>query len=118
LKIQELVKGQGDDWFLLVHDGIQDKIATLLIESRMYYSRFGYLYYPEYISMFADPDATEVAHRLGKLIDATHVTFKHDHHSIGGFMADGVTAKHENPQTWAHGEKLFNERKARNFDLP
>lgn len=117
IRIQEAVKSRGDDWFLLVNDGIQKTVATIMFVSKKYYERFGYLYYPRYISMFADPDATEVAKRLGKLVDATYLLFRHNHRSIGGLPGDATSAKHENPAVWARGEKLFNERATRNFDV-
>ena len=115
LALQEAVTG--DDWFLMVDDGIQKNVATLLIVSRKYYRRFGYLYYPEYKSMWGDNDATEVAKCLGKYQEAFHLLFKHNHHSIGGIGADGTTARHENSETWSHGENLFREREARGFDI-
>ena len=70
---------RGTDWFLLVSDGIQTEIATILFVARQFYSRVGYLYYPEYISMFVDDDITEVARSRGVLIDARHLIFKHNH---------------------------------------
>lgn len=117
LDIQRAARDKGTDWFLLVSDGIQTEIATILFVSRGFYNCVGYLYYPEYISMFADPDITELARSRGVLVDARHLLFKHNHRSIGGLPADAVSAAHENGKTWKHGEELFARRKERNFDL-
>jgi len=118
LEIQKAVKDRGDDWFLLVNDGIQQKTATLLIESRKYYDRFGYMYYPDYISMWADPDATEVARRSGKLIDATGtLLFKHNHYSIGGLPVDATYLKENSSKAWTHGENLYLQREKDNFGV-
>lgn len=118
LEIQKAVKDRGDDWFLLVNDGIQQKTATLLIESRKYYDRFGYMYYPDYISMWADPDATEVARRSGKLIDVTgSLLFKHNHYSIGGLPVDATYLKENSSKAWTHGENLYLQRAKNNFGV-
>lgn len=118
LEIQEAVKGRGNDWLLLVNDGIQKHTATILIESKAYYDRFGYMYYPDYISMWADPDATEVARRSGKLINATEsLLFKHNHYSVGGLPIDPTYLKENSSKAWDHGEKLYKQRERSNFGV-
>jgi len=117
IAVQQVVKDKGDDWFLLVYDGIQKKTATILIESKKYYERYEYMYFPEYWSMWADPDATEVARRSGKLIDALHLTFKHNHYSNGGIPFDGTYAKQDGSDAWCHGEKIYHEREGINFGV-
>lgn len=115
LEIQK--NAEGDDWFMLINDGIQKKFATILIESRKYYKRFGYMYYPEYISMFADPDATETARAYGKLLDRTNLLFKHNHYTVGGMPFDKTYEKENSSTAWKHGEKLFEQRKKENFGV-
>jgi len=117
LAVQEATKHMEDDWFLLVNDGIQQITATIIFESRKYYERYGYMYYPRYQSMFADPDATEVARRTNKLVSALHILFKHNHHSIGGMPFDGVYDKQGGSVAWNHGETVYREREGRNFDV-
>jgi len=116
LEIQKEVKGE-KDWVLFVYDGIQRRAQTISILDRVYYSRTGYIYYPEYKSMFADPDFTETAKVLGRSIDAMHLTFRHNHYSIGGVPFDATYAKENSPDAWNHGEALFNRRKAENFGV-
>ena len=115
LEIQK--NAEGDDWFMLVNDGIQKKFATILIESRKYYKRLGYMYYPEYISMFADPDATEMARAHGRLQDRTNLLFKHNHYTVGGMPFDATYSNENSPVAWKHGEKLFEKRKKENFGV-
>ena len=118
LVVQEAVKSKGDDWFLLVHDGIQDQTATISIVSRKYYNRLGWMYYPEYSSMYADPDATEVARRLGKLVDVTKtVTFKHNHYTVGGMKYDETSERQSGAAAWKRGREIFNRRKEENFGV-
>lgn len=106
-----------DDWVLGVYDGLQSETQTISILSRKYYERFGYIYYPKYISMYADPDFTQVAKRTGKLIPAFDLLFKHNHYTANGEPYDATYEKQNSPQAWAHGEALFRERMSRNFDL-
>lgn len=114
--VQEAVKGK-DDWVLHVNDGIQQNTATISILSRKYYERFGRIYHPDYISMWVDPDFTCEAEALGKLIKRMDITFKHNHYMVGGMPYDATYAKENDKAAWDHGEKLFYERQARNFDV-
>jgi len=115
--IQEAVQGK-DDWVLHVNDGIQQDTATISILSRKYYERFGRIYHSGYISMWVDPDFTCEAEALGKLIKRMDITFKHNHYMFGGLPYDATYAKENSGKAWTHGEKLFYERQARNFDIP
>ncbi len=63
-------------WF---NDGYQDRICTLCIIGRKYYDRFGYIYHPDYHSLFCDNEFTEVARGLDKLTYFTTVLFSHEH---------------------------------------
>lgn len=109
-------------WFF---DGHQPKIDTLCIMGRKYYERFGYLYYPEYRTFWADVEFTEVADRLDRLIYSPEVLFEHRHpdwiYSQGydGRKAGYDQLYHENdkPEDREWDEKLFRERMKRNFDL-
>ena len=106
-----------DDWVLFVYDGIQRNAQTISILSRKYYERFGYIYYPEYISMWADPDFTEVAKRLGKNINAMNLLFKHNHCSTGASPHDETYARQNSSKAWVHGENLYYKRMAENFGV-
>lgn len=111
LEIQLAVKdSKFDDWVLFVYDGNQKEWQTISILSREYYKKDGYIYYPEYISMFADPEFTETARHRKKVIDGTHLTFKHNHYTVGGLPFDATYAKEESKEAWDHGQALFNKR--------
>lgn len=116
LKIQSAV-GSKIDWVLFVRDGLQEETQTISILSRKYYEHFGYMYYPEYISMWADPDFTQTAIRMGKVIDGKHLTFKHNHYSVGKAPNDETYQRQNSSKAWVHGETLFNKRKAENFGI-
>lgn len=111
----EYLKGK-KDFVVKTWDGLQPWIMTLPIMDRVYYERFGYIYYPGYKHMFCDTEMTHV----GDLLDRTVIvpmTFPHKHYSqAGGIKKDNVSEK--NDSTWTQGEKLYLERLSRNFDLP
>ena len=67
------------DGVLWFNDGHQDRISTFCIMGKAYYDRFGYLYHPDYISLFCDNEFTEVAQKLGRIKYYPNVIFFHEH---------------------------------------
>ena len=105
------------DCVLHVHDGNSGDLATLPIVGKDYYKEAGFIYFPEYFSMFCDTDLTYCARAKGKLIDARHIQFEHRHYSNGKNAFD-ETYKRENSQmAWNIGEAIFNKRLAINFGV-
>ena len=49
------------------------------ILSRAWYENQGFVFFPEYESMFADNDFCETARQAGVVIDARHLMFPHRH---------------------------------------
>jgi len=67
-------------WF---NDGVQqDRLNTLCILGKKYYNRFGYIYNPEYKSLWCDMEFTQVGNILDKQKYFDQVIIKHDHHSV------------------------------------
>ena len=112
LKLLEVID-ERHDFVLRIKDGLQNYLVTMPIMDRVYYERFGYIYYPEYQHMFCDTELTCVAELLGKLISC-NLPFPHNHYSSTG-KKDQVSMKAD--QTWEQGEGLFRSRVKRNFDL-
>ena len=102
------------DWIAKTFDGIQDWIITLPLMDRVYYNRFGYIYFPEYLHLFCDTEMTCVADMLGKRLDLK-LSFPHNHYSKLGSLKDAISEKVD--ATHSQGEKLFLERAKHNFDL-
>lgn len=102
------------DWLLRVNDTLQKYLITLPIMDRAYYDRFGYVYHPGFSHLFCDTEMTCVADMLDKIIDAPHLTFKHNHHSQTK-LTDDISRK--NDATWKQGEALFIEHAKANFGL-
>lgn len=107
------------DGMLWFDDSYQTNICCMNIFGRKYYDRFGYIYNPEYISLFCDNETTEVAEKLGKCYkDLSICLFLHEHY------ARDPKYKHKNDQLMKRNEKLyfrdkeiFEARKLINFNL-
>lgn len=102
------------DWIAKTNDHMQDWLITLPLMDRVYYNRFGYVYHPEYLHMFADTEMSCVADMLGKRIDLK-MEFTHLHYSAGRSQKDKVNERAD--KTWSQGERLFIHRAKNNFDL-
>lgn len=71
------------DGILWFNDGNQGKrLNTLCILGKKYYNRFGYIYNPEYKSLWADNEFTTVGNRLGRQKYIDIVIIRHKHHSV------------------------------------
>lgn len=71
--------GDGVLWF---NDGFRkNTLNTLVICGSKYYQRFGYIYYPEYKSVWCDNEFTDVANKLGRQIYFDTTIIKHLHPS-------------------------------------
>lgn len=102
------------DFCAKTDDGLQPTLITMPIMDRIYYERYGYIYYPEYKHMFADQELTSVALMTGKYIKLD-LSFPHLHYSTGKSVKDEINVK--NDLTWRQGETLFNERLKTNFGV-
>lgn len=95
-------------------DGYQNRICTLCIIGKKYYDRFGYIYHPDYHSLFCDNEFTEVAIGLDKMFVSEQTLFKHEH------FANNPQVKRD--ALYNRNEALFNldkvtyeRRKAQGF---
>lgn len=91
------------------------RIMTLQILTRKRYERFGYVFYPEYESIYADCEFTDVARRNGVVVDARHLVFEHRHPTTCKAAWDDVYWRENNPERVAQGAALYERRKALGF---
>lgn len=104
------------DGVIQYDDGyVKDALVTLPIMGKKYYDHFGYVYYPGYITSHCDNELTIVAKQLGKLHYIDQVIIKHFHPNWGNAQMDELY--YENLYGWQEDQKLFAERKQRNFDI-
>lgn len=98
-----------------VDDGNTDEIITIPIMTMEAYKMLGYIYYPEYRSMYADNDLRFEAERLNILVDATLLKFPHLHWSNGLAPKDDQYVWQEKSENWTIGSQVFERRKAELF---
>ncbi len=117
--IRQDFKGNFDQ-VLHYTDGNQHaNIMTMSIMGFDYYNRFGYIYHPDYKSLWCDAEATEVAHLLGKYqyMGDSKVLFRHMHPAWGLADYDEQYRKTESQEMWQSDYHLFKYRKSENYFL-
>lgn len=94
-------------------------LITMAIMDRKYYDRFGYIYNPEYKSLFCDNEQQEVAKLLGRYVFIKRRLFNHNHPIHPGHAGSGqVDALMRHTESfWKEDEVTFNRRKAINFGI-
>jgi hypothetical protein len=100
-------------WFNDGHQG--NKLNTLCILGKKYYDRFGYIYHPDYKSVWSDNEFMMVGNLLEKQTYFDEVIIEHEHPDWGYGSRDvihQVNSKNEN-----HDKLLFMKRKENNFYL-
>ncbi len=109
------------DQVLHYTDGYQKgNLMTMSIMGVDYYNRFGYIYHPDYKSLWCDMEATEVAHMLNKYkyMGDDKQLFTHAHPAWGLAEFDAQYQKTESHEVNNHDKALFNYRKSENYFLP
>jgi hypothetical protein len=90
-------------------------LITMAIMDKKYYDRFGYIYNPEYKSLFCDNEQQEVAKKLGRYVFIKKRLFNHNHPAWGLAQMDDLMVHTESFH--AEDKATFERRKAINFDL-
>ena len=95
-------KEQFPDGCGLLHypDGfVGERQVTMSIMDKAYYDLTGYIYNPEYISLFCDTEAMQVAKELGKHRYVDKNIFRHNHPAWGAAQMD---------EQYRHTESFYN----------
>ena len=87
-----------------------DKLDIWCIMGKKYYDRFGYIYHPDYKSIFADNEYTEVSKILDRNIFSTESPFFHDYQT-------GDETEVKNWQFNSEDWLIFEKRKKINYDI-
>jgi hypothetical protein len=104
------------DGVLWFNDGYQgNKLNTLSILGKKYYDRFGYIYYPEYRSVWCDNEFMDVANILEKQTYFDETIIRHEHPDWGFGNRDEV--HNLNNVNGNYDKNIYNQRKNRNFNL-
>jgi len=113
---EQIVAAFGGDYDQLVHfpDGkVNEKLVTLPIIGKIYYERFGYIYHPDYKSLWCDNEQMIVAQTLGKYKYVNASIYHHAHPAWTGAAADPLLKE---TQSFYHEDEItFHRRKFRGF---
>ena len=111
------IRGEFDNLDQCLHfpDGNTTAFITMSILGRKFFNRFGYIYHPDYISLFCDNEQTEVAQILGCYKFINKNIFSHLHPAWAKAASDEQYRHTES--FWGVDEATFHRRKANNFDL-
>ncbi len=103
---------------ILVNDGISDgDIMSLPIMSKSLYERIGYIYHPEFFSLFADNALLDVVKKLDCLIDCRHLLFEHMHYIVGKAPKDATYERENSHYAYTNGKMIYDKLKKRGYDL-
>lgn len=91
------------------------QLITMAIMDRKYYERDGYIYNPEYKSLFCDNEQQEVAKIRGRYKFFKKRLFNHNHPAWGLAPTDALLRHTES--FWKEDEITFKRRKAENFGI-
>lgn len=115
----QINNNHGDDF--LLHIPEKDSMAALnvlYIATKKYYSRFGYIYHPSYLSLFCDNETFDVSKLLNKYhYVGTTGLYEHRNPAYSEYGVERDFLFDFQQSQWGKDEANYNERKARNFDL-
>ena len=110
----EMIDGPG---LLQVYDGITTKKMTIPIMNREAYAKLGYIYHPDYKSMFADDDLHKTALKNNMLYNASDIYIEHRHYSVGKAVYDKTYQSENDRKVYTEGEQTYFNRARLNFPL-
>lgn len=67
----------------------KDSLITLSILGKLLYEHFGYIYHPDYKSLYCDDEFTKEVYRLGRAKFIDHLIIKHEHYGEEGNSNSG-----------------------------
>ena len=105
------------DGAIKFYDGLrpkEDLLMTLPVLGWNLYKKFGYIYHPDYTSLYCDNEMTVVCRDLGKLIVSPVCIFRHEWTNQ---PFDELHARNENADMYSLDGRVFEERRRKNFDI-
>lgn len=103
------------DGVLWFNDGNRKDLNTLCILGTKYYNRFGYIYHPDYKSLWADNEFMDVANILKKQTFIDIVIIHHKHPDWGFGKRDEI--HHLNSINNSYDKNIYLKHKLSNFNL-
>ena len=99
------------------YDGLrkqEDILMTLPVLGWKLYEAIGYVYHPDYTSLYCDNEMTMVCIMLNKLVSSPLCIFRHEWTPQ---PFDELHARNENPEMYRKDEAIFEKRKLNNFGV-
>ena len=106
------------DGILWFNDGFQGtKLNTLTIFGKAMYNSFGYLYHPEYVSLYCDTELTDLCRTTlkDKTVYIPTCIIRHEHPATGYGGNDALYA--HNSKVWNRDMHTYIRRKNYAYDL-
>ncbi len=113
-----LAKFSNTDGILWFNDGAQrEKLNTLTIMGRKMYDWFGYLYNPEYKSLFCDTELTDLCRNAlsDKTFYIPYCIIRHEHPGTGFPQVNDALYQH-NQRFWIEDMMTYIRRKKYDYD--
>ena len=103
-------------WFNDGHQG--DKLNTLCIYGRTMYDSFGYIYHPEYKSLFCDTELTDLCNSTlaSKCLYLPYCIIRHEHPGTG-YAQNMDTLYDRNQKYWNEDMYTYIRRKTYAYDV-
>jgi len=98
-------------------DFSKDEEYGYYIANKAFYSKLGYVFWPEYTHFGADTDIFAVAKKLNSVIDARNILIKHDYYQQNQSEYDITHSRKNTNKEWETSHRILAERKSRNFNL-
>lgn len=102
------------DGALHFNDGFKPNLNTLSIMGVNLYKHFGYIYHPDYVSLWCDNEYQDVVESMGKMVFINQVIIKHEWTNYTG--KDPLHVKNES--SYHTDRATFLRRKAAGFPNP
>lgn len=95
----------------------KSRTMTLTIMGINLYHQLGYLYHPDFLSVYADNHLTEMTRKMGKYVFINKKIFEH-HHPISGLVPwDAQYRATESKENYRIDRETFLRHQANNFGL-
>lgn len=102
------------DGALKFHDGLRnDDLMTLCVMGWPLYKKFGYIYHPDYTSLYCDTEQTIVLHQIQKLAICPELLCRHKWSKI----LDDLHTRNESTYLYEKDKLVFDRRKLMNFEI-
>jgi hypothetical protein len=119
-EIREAFKAHSPNFDKAIHfpeEKSGNRTMVLTIMGINLYKQLGYLYYPEYESVYCDNDLTEMTRKMHKYVFVNKKLYAHNHPIWGLAQWDALYRHTERPEAYAKDKAVFEKRKKENFGI-